>query len=138
MDENEVRIMFNRLLDETLEQVGIEEDLNTLLTQLYATLDSIRFDVYAGQVTTFGKVGLLKTLITNVIIKFLHLEYLPLETFAKQVNLKPDTVRRKLNAGELLGLKVRNKWYVRRSELWHFPEYLEGEEGEEETGEEEE
>lgn len=132
MDKEEVRIMFNRLLDETLEQVDIEEDLNTLLTQLYATLDSIRFDVYAGQVTTFGKVGLLKTLITNVIIKLVHLEYLPLETFAKQVGLKPDTVRRKLNAGELLGLKLRNKWYVRRSELWHFPEYLENTEEEEE------
>jgi hypothetical protein len=50
------------------------------------------------------------------------MEYLPLETFAQQVKLKPDTVRRKLNAGELLGIKLRNKWYVRKSELWHFPD----------------
>lgn len=123
----EFKIVVNKLLDDTFDQVVAEEDINTLLIQLYSTLDSVRFDVYSEQVTSFGKVGLLKSLITNVIVKVLHLEYLPLETFAKQVNLKPDTVRRKLNAGELLGIKLKNKWYVRRSELWHYPDYLDGE-----------
>lgn len=123
----EFKIVVNKLLDDTFDQVVAEEDINTLLIQLYSTLDSVRFDVYSEQVTSFGKLGLLKSLITNVIVKVLHLEYLPLETFAKQVNLKPDTVRRKLNAGELLGIKLKNKWYVRRSELWHYPDYLDGE-----------
>lgn len=132
-DDKEVKIIFNKLLDETLEQRGLEDDLNTLLTQLYATLDSIRYDVHGGKVTTFGKVGLLRTLITNVIVKFIHLEYLPLETFAGKVGLKPDTVRRKLNAGELLGIKLRNRWYVKRSELWHYPDYLDEPENEDEN-----
>ena len=127
MRNKEFKIVVNKLLDDTFDQVVAEEDINTLLIQLYSTLDSVRFDVYSEQVTSFGKVGLLKSLITNVIVKVLHLEYLPLETFAKQVNLKPDTVRRKLNAGELLGIKLKNKWYVRRSELWHYPDYLDGE-----------
>lgn len=127
MRNKEFKIVVNKLLDDTFDQVVAEEDINTLLIQLYSTLDSVRFDVYSEQVTSFGKLGLLKSLITNVIVKVLHLEYLPLETFAKQVNLKPDTVRRKLNAGELLGIKLKNKWYVRRSELWHYPDYLDGE-----------
>ncbi len=118
-------MVMNKLLEESLEQVDLEEEVNTLLTQIHSTLDSIKFDVYSRQVTTYGKVGLLKSLITNIIGNILQLEYLPMETFAQQVHLKPDTVRRKLKAGELLGVMLRDKWYVKRSELWHFPEYLE-------------
>lgn len=125
MRKKQVRMIMNKLLEESLEQVDLEEEINTLLTQINSTLDSIKFDVYSRQVTTYGKVGLLKSLITNIIVKILQLEYLPMETFAQQVHLKPDTVRRKLKAGELLGVMLRDKWYVKRSELWHFPEYLE-------------
>lgn len=121
MRKKQVLMAFNKLLDETLGDQDVE-DINSFLTQIYSTLDSIKFDVYSQQVTSHGKVDLLKSLITNVIVKVLHMEYLPLETFAQQVKLKPDTVRRKLNAGELLGIKLRNKWYVRKSELWHFPD----------------
>ncbi|MHB1167432.1 MAG: hypothetical protein ACYC0N_02690 [Carboxydocellales bacterium] len=124
-------MVLNKLLEESMDQVDLEEEVNTLFTQIQSTLDSIKFDVNARQVTTYGKVGLLKSLITNIIVRILQLEYLPMEAFAQQVHLKPDTVRRKLKAGELLGVMLREKWYVKRSELWHFPEYLEDPQSEE-------
>ncbi len=98
------------------------EVINTFLTQIYSTLDSIKLDISSGQVTSHSKLGQLQSSITNVISSVLNIEYLPLESFARQVGLRPDTVRRKLNNGEVLGIKLRNKWYVRRSELWHFQE----------------
>lgn len=114
MHKKQVLMAFNKLLDEPLGQEDIE-DIDSFITQIYSTLDSIKSDVYYKQVTSPEKVDLLKSLITNFSVKVLHMGYLPLETYAQQVKLKPDTVRRKLNGGELLGIKLRNKWYVRQS-----------------------
>ena len=125
MRHSDLKTILNRLFDETLDQSVIEDDINTLMTQLYSTLDSVRFNVYSEQVTTFGKVGLLKSLITNIIIKIIQLDYIPLENFAKLAKVKPELLKRRLNAGELPGIRLKNNWYIRRSELWHFPEYME-------------
>lgn len=52
--------------------------------------------------------------------KFMNQDYLALRIFAKQVKLKQDFLRRKLNSGELAGIKCSNRWYVKKSELMHF------------------
>ena len=114
MSKQQVLMDFDKLLNENLGQKDVV-DINIFLTQIYSALDSIKFDVYSQQVTSHGKVDLLKSLITNFTVKVLHILYLPLDTFAQQVKCKPDKVRRKLNSGELSGIKLRNKWYVRKS-----------------------
>ncbi len=52
--------------------------------------------------------------------KLLEDEYLALGTFANKVRLKHDYLRRRLHSGELAGIKHRNRWYVKKSELMHF------------------
>ncbi len=116
MRKKQVLMAFNKSRQQEIEVI------NTFLSQIYSALDSIKLDSASGQVASQIKLNQLQSLLTNVLVNVLNIEFLPLESFARKVQLRPDTVRRKLNNGEILGIKLRNKWYVRRSELWHFQE----------------